>query len=387
MALVAAICTQCGAQIQVDNTHEAGICKYCGTAFITEKVINHYTTYITNHNNFSGANINMNIANELEQIISAAKGFQRLKEYNKALEIYKIVIEKFPQDVRGWIGCISTINEGDFFSSIPSRWDTDFLEKEPFSRWFQNACLLADEDVKNQLEHAKVSYKEKINQKWIQFNSKCSLDGLKDFIGNDTYIYETDFGTQKKLFYIRNNKLYYQYYQGSIEGDHYRIYEIVSINDNKTMFAKSYFEHSNETLQLYNYENSIIILSNQLDKCNEVFHKSNDPLKLHIEVAWDYEYKRQELNNKINKKGCYIATCVYGSYDCPQVWTLRRFRDYILGQKWYGRIFIKYYYTISPILVKWFGNQKWIIKLWKKMLDIMVSKLNNRGIENTYYED
>lgn len=23
------------------------------------------------------------------------------------------------------------------------------------------------------------------------------------------------------------------------------------------------------------------------------------------------------------KNGCYIATCVYGSYDCPQVWTLR----------------------------------------------------------------
>lgn len=46
-----------------------------------------------------------------------------------------------------------------------------------------------------------------------------------------------------------------------------------------------------------------------------------------------------------------------------------------------------FYYTISPILVKWFGNQKWIIKLWKKMLDIMVSKLNNTGIENTYYED
>ena len=26
--------------------------------------------------------------------------------------------------------------------------------------------------------------------------------------------------------------------------------------------------------------------------------------------------------------GCYVATAVYGSYDCPQVWTLRRYRDY-----------------------------------------------------------
>ena len=27
------------------------------------------------------------------------------------------------------------------------------------------------------------------------------------------------------------------------------------------------------------------------------------------------------------KQGCYVATCVYGSYDCPEVWILRRFRD------------------------------------------------------------
>ncbi len=44
MALVPAICTQCGAQIEVDNSHEAGVCKFCGTPFITEKAINKYTT-------------------------------------------------------------------------------------------------------------------------------------------------------------------------------------------------------------------------------------------------------------------------------------------------------------------------------------------------------
>ena len=39
MALVPAKCTQCGANIEIDNTHEAGVCKYCGTPFITEKAI------------------------------------------------------------------------------------------------------------------------------------------------------------------------------------------------------------------------------------------------------------------------------------------------------------------------------------------------------------
>ena len=31
-------------------------------------------------------------------------------------------------------------------------------------------------------------------------------------------------------------------------------------------------------------------------------------------------------SNNSSSGGCYIATCVYGSYDCPEVWTLRRFR-------------------------------------------------------------
>lgn len=85
--------------------------------------------------------------------------------------------------------------------------------------------------------------------------------------------------------------------------------------------------------------------------------------------------------------GCYVATCVYGSYDCPEVWTLRRYRDNTLGATWYGRLFIRTYYAISPTLVKWFGSTTWFKKMWKGPLDRMVKKLEARGVENTPYED
>ena len=85
--------------------------------------------------------------------------------------------------------------------------------------------------------------------------------------------------------------------------------------------------------------------------------------------------------------GCYVATCVYGSYDCPQVWTLRRYRDETLGSTWYGRAFIKLYYAVSPTLVKWFGKTKWFKKMWKGTLDRMVSKLQDKGVESTPYQD
>ena len=85
--------------------------------------------------------------------------------------------------------------------------------------------------------------------------------------------------------------------------------------------------------------------------------------------------------------GCYVATAVYGSYDCPEVWTLRRFRDYTLAETWYGRAFIYTYYAISPTLVKWFGKTKWFKNLWKPTLDRMVEKLNTKGVEDTPYND
>lgn len=89
----------------------------------------------------------------------------------------------------------------------------------------------------------------------------------------------------------------------------------------------------------------------------------------------------------IVKSGCYVATCVYGSYDCPEVWTLRRFRDNTLGSTWYGRFFVRTYYAISPTLVKWFGETAWFKKMWKTPLDNMVRKLESKGVENTPYED
>lgn len=93
------------------------------------------------------------------------------------------------------------------------------------------------------------------------------------------------------------------------------------------------------------------------------------------------------IRGETKGKGCYVATCVYGSYDCPQVWTLRRYRDDTLGATWYGRAFIRTYYAISPTLVKWFGKTTWFKKMWQGSLDRMVKKLNEKGVENTPYQD
>lgn len=85
--------------------------------------------------------------------------------------------------------------------------------------------------------------------------------------------------------------------------------------------------------------------------------------------------------------GCYVATYVYGSYDCPQVWTLRRFRDHTLSKSLLGRVFIRCYYAVSPSIVRWFGQTQWFRRFWRNCLDGLVRKLRDEGVEDTPYQD
>lgn len=104
--------------------------------------------------------------------------------------------------------------------------------------------------------------------------------------------------------------------------------------------------------------------------------------------AEDKDNKSQENKPKKAQKGaCYIATAVYGTYDCPSVWVLRRFRDNRLDKTAFGRMVIRLYYYISPKLLKCFGGRGWFDNFWKSVLDRFVSSLKSKGYSSEPYED
>ena len=98
-------------------------------------------------------------------------------------------------------------------------------------------------------------------------------------------------------------------------------------------------------------------------------------------------YKGSSHPSTTSGGGCYVATAVYGSYDCPEVWTLRRYRDYHLAKTAPGRIFIKTYYAVSPTVVRLFGNTKWFNFIWKRRLDKFVCRLQEKGYSSERYTD
>ncbi len=122
---------------------------------------------------------------------------------------------------------------------------------------------------------------------------------------------------------------------------------------------------------------------------NEAKNRAPEDVKAgYSQKISEYHYEFTPSNKSSGKKkGCYIATSVYGSYDCPEVWVLRRYRDNDLDGNFFGKLFIKVYYAISPTVVKLFGKTKWFNKMWKGILDKKIAKLRDKGYDDTFYID
>jgi DNA-directed RNA polymerase subunit RPC12/RpoP len=67
--------------------------------------------------------------------------------------------------------------------------------------------------------------------------------------------------------------------------------------------------------------------------------------------ALQQEIKTKYPNWQIIKpvrKDCFIATATFGDPNHPDVLVLRRFRDDCLSQNWFGKLFVRLYYFLSP---------------------------------------
>lgn len=201
------------------------------------------------------------------------------------------------------------------------------------------------------------------------------------------------------VFFIDYSRVMYSYHRPATE--FYQNYEVLK----KTISVIAEFYDVTEE----DKEKSIRMISDALIKIfslndsfnlaeiNKVFQELSDAFVIELQKihskhndAYISELISKHQNNRVEGGfggGCYVATAVYGSYDCPEVWTLRRYRDFILSKTWYGPAFIRTYYAISPTFVKLFGKTNWFKRLWKSKLDAFVNKLQSEGVENSPYSD
>ena len=384
MPIVPAKCPQCGADIEVDTTHEAGLCKNCGVPFVTEKVLKSQNIFITNNNDFSGASINIvsgassstdfaNFLNIALKALDAREGAEALKYANKALEINSVSSE-------AWVVKMKSMTYLATFTDPKVNETTEYGK---------NAITYAPVDKKTSIED--IVYSHYLQRTLSLFS--IMNERIRDTVSIQNALTElkfnAPFGAEQRINAADSNNI-----------------TILNQLNGAALLLKISIP-TESISQNSNYQKAVLEICNQYVKYIDglqdryAIYKANfseEARKAHkaelvileagltpIDCQSIPDFRKNP--NVSSNSGCYIATCVYGSYDCPQVWTLRRFRDNTLDATWYGRLFVRCYYAISPTLVKWFGNTTWFKKIWRGPLDSLVTKLKHDGVSDTFYHD
>ncbi len=370
MPFVAAKCTQCGANIEVDDTKEAGICKYCGTAYITEKAINNYN--ITNNYNIQSAVINVqgvNVDNikklgdekiqslnypfEMDNYVKAQEFFAKVLEYEDSVEY------RLKYDLCDRANHPDRTSANELVNIVD--WVIDFIKN--------------DGAQNNNIEDRAVTYAALINV-------------MQDVVSaTNSYYYKRFMAVS--LNYSVFISMLMDVVKKELECAELmsRYANIPEVNEAMIMLCKTCEGQLATCISNYSVGNNTYSLPSEAYP--EVKALAERVQMTGKQFMSSYQVRDDILNpgNQKSSNGCYVASCVYGSYDCPEVWTLRRFRDDTLDATWYGRLFIRCYYAVSPNIVKWFGQTKWFKTFWKARLDKMVRNLNGKGVSNTSYND
>ncbi len=90
--LVEAKCTNCGANLQVDDRQKAAICPFCNSAYIVEKAIQNFLINMNGNLNVQNATINVMTAN-IENLLERAIQYEKMGDYKTSLEYYNRILD------------------------------------------------------------------------------------------------------------------------------------------------------------------------------------------------------------------------------------------------------------------------------------------------------
>jgi hypothetical protein len=82
---------------------------------------------------------------------------------------------------------------------------------------------------------------------------------------------------------------------------------------------------------------------------------------------------QRSVSGSHNASSCYIASAVYGP-NAQETDAFRRWRDHVLVRSFCGRVFVRFYYAVSPALARWVSGRKWAVDCSKVVLQL-VAKL------------
>ena len=340
------VCEMCGNNdlIKQDGVF---VCQYCGTKYSLEEA---RKMMIEGTVDVSGSIVKVDTSDELENLYTIAHRAKDANNNEKAAKYYDMILVKDPTS---W--------EASFYSVY-------FVAINCKSAEISSAANSVSNCLTTVLQLIKDNVADKDKQ----------IEAVKEVASRCVSISSILYDAARKYCRSRSGhtqRMYIQEWHDNIIATYNILY---TLGDGIDQIYGNYPELRSTAVDAWKGG----IIKHKLEISNNFNKASKDTY-----IKYSYKIAKYDPSYPVPKSGCYVATAVYGSYDCPQVWTLRRYRDYTLAETWYGRIFIHTYYAISPTIVKLFGNKTWFKKMWKGKLDKMIADLQSKGVENTPYID
>ncbi|MCR5015471.1 MAG: TFIIB-type zinc finger domain-containing protein [Ruminococcus sp.] len=348
----ALVCEMCGSNnvIKEDGMY---ICQSCGTKYSVEEA---KKLMIEGTVDVSGSVIKVDNSSFVSKALENARRAKAKEDWEECEKYYNIVEQHEPHNI-----------EAIFYSSYGkakmAMVDSDRFKREQKINVLKKSISVIDDNYDQSPE----KYEEQ-KQLIIQIDADISNLVNGQFVYKTTTVNGIPQSNDSIYTYIMFNNLGLSWIES--------LHNIIKIIPEK---------EKNMYLWKMIRANYVIIYMHSIKKQIQVYQRKIAETDAAIKQL-DPSYVPPPLP-KNKSGGCYVATCVYGSYDCPQVWTLRRYRDDTLAKTWYGRVFIHTYYALSPTIVRLFGNTTWFKKLWKGKLNKMVAELHAKGVKDTPYND
>jgi hypothetical protein len=347
MSVVKIKCPKCGVSTQLDDKQEYGFCSYCGAKITSQEVVSFVEIDNTN-----------NLKNYLQLAKNALDGKNGEETYiyaNKILELDSLngeawLLKMYALD---FLGSLKELRVDEIITCGNNA--IKFAKNHNIQEKVNTFFLLKAIAILNQC------YEKMANTHSIEnlYKANCAVNSMK--ASKETRDFDSSF-----INLIENAASYALKLKRTV------LIELIE----KSIDYRNYVEKIANGYIIYS---KALILRYRIygSKLTDSAINVRRNILVNLKKGLSEEQKQSIPENKISnmQEGCYIATAIYGSYDAPEVLTLRHFRDSVLAKKYYGRLFIRVYYYLSPSLAVKLKRTKHINSLIKWGLDKCVLRL------------
>lgn len=349
MSLVSAKCPNCGASIQVDNERKEAFCSYCGSKVIVQEAVQ-----LVRIDNSGDINNYIEIA---KTALESSNGEEAYKYANKVLELDSTNGDAWLIKMKAldFMGTLQDLRISEIITTgklAMSKSDNTDIKKEVLEFYLQKNIAILNVCNMNMLDYKGIK---------DLYEANCAVDAFH--------------ATENTLAADSLCGLLMQDAESSIQLRRQISNEDVQGLDLTSLvvtLSQVWIEYTSAISTRFNAMGAQVN-----DEYTEKFRNILTEIKEGLPEEEKAQIKSESIQNP-SPSACYIATAVYGSYDAPEVMVLRQFRDEVLLPTFFGRMFVKTYYKLSPPVANRLRNAKKINKFVRNILDKWVDHLQNK---------